>query len=117
MLDFETRVRSLPQVTSVASVSGRPMSPGSTGMGIVAAERPDESRDIPWASWRRITGDYFKTMGVPLLKGRTFGEQDLIARPWRVIVSQRLADLLWPGGDPVGRRRILWKGRATGRRK
>ena len=113
MLDFESRVRSLPQVTSVASVSGRPMSPGSTGMGIVAGERPDESREIPWASWRLITGDYFNTMGVPLLKGRTFGEQDLIAKPWRIIVSQRLADLLWPGEDPVGRQAILWKGQGN----
>ena len=89
------------------------MSPGSTGMGIVAAERPDDSRDIPWASWRLITRDYFTTMGVPLLKGRTFGETDLIAKPWRIIVSQRLADLLWPGEDPVGRQAILWKGQGN----
>jgi predicted permease len=111
--DFETRLRSLPQILSVASVSGRPMSPGSTGMGIVSAERPDESREIPWASWRLITRDYFKTMGVVLLKGRTFEEQDLIAKPWRVIVSQRLADLLWPGQDPVGRQAILWRGQGN----
>ena len=79
-------------------------------MGIVAAERPDVSREIPWASWRLITRDYFKTMGVPLLKGRTFDERDLIAKPWRIIVSQRLADLLWPGENPVGRQALLWKG-------
>ena len=112
-LDFESRVRSLPQVLSVASVSGQPMSPGSTGMGIVAAERPDASREIPWASWRLITRDYFKTMGVPVLKGRTFTEQDLIARPWRIIVSQRLADLLWPGQDPIGRQALLWRGQGN----
>ena len=112
LLDFESRLRSLPQVVSVASVSGRPMGPGSTGMGIVAAERPD-STDIPWASWRLISKDYFRTMGVPLLEGRTFDEQDLISKPWRVIVSQRLADLLWPGQDPVGRQAILWKGQGN----
>jgi predicted permease len=111
--DFEARLRGLPQVLSVASVSGRPMSPGSTGMGIVAAERPDESREIPWASWRLVTGGYFTTLGVPLLKGRTFNEQDLIAKPWRIIVSQRLADLLWPGQDPVGRQALLWKGQGN----
>lgn len=51
-------------------------------------------------------------MGVPLLRGRTFTEQDR-ARPnavIQVVVSQRLADLLWPGEDPVGRRIVLWKG-------
>ena len=111
VLDFESRVQGLPGIVSVASVSGRPMSPGSTGMGIVAAERPDS--EIPWASWRLITKSYFRTMGVPLVKGRTFEEQDLIAKPWRVIVSQRLADLLWPGEDPVGRQAILWRGQGN----
>ncbi len=113
LLDFEERLRSLPQVTSVAAVSGRPMSAGSTGMGIVASEQASETRDIPWASWRLITKDYFKTMGVPLLKGRTFTEQDLIAKPWRIIVSQRLAARLWPGQDPVGRQALLWKGQGN----
>jgi putative ABC transport system permease protein len=112
-LDFEARLRSLPQVVLAASVSGRPLSQGSTGMGIVAAERPDVTREIPWASWRLVTRDYFKTMGVPLLKGRTFDERDLIARPWRIIVSQRLAELLWPGQDTVGRQAILWKGQGN----
>jgi predicted permease len=113
LLDFEERIRNLPAVVSVGAVSGRPMSPGSTGMGIVSSEQSEETRDIPWASWRLITKDYFKTMGVPLLKGRTFNEQDIIAKPWRVIVSQRLASRLWPGHDPVGRQALLWKGQGN----
>jgi predicted permease len=107
--DFETRARALPGVVSIGSVSGRPMSPGSTGMGIVAAERPD-SREIPWASWRLITKDYFRTMGIPLLRGRSFDERDQIAKPWRIVVSGRLAELLWPGQDPIGRQTLLWRG-------
>ena len=88
------------------------MGPGSTGMGIVAAERPD-SKDIPWASWRLISKDYFRTMGVALVRGRMFDENDLVSKPWRVIVSQRLADLLWPGQDPIGRQAILWRGQGN----
>jgi putative ABC transport system permease protein len=113
VLDFEARLRGLSQVVSVGTVSGRPLGPGSTGMGIVAAEQPDASPEIPWAAWRLITKDYFRTMGVPLLRGRTFDERDLIAKPWRVIVSQRLADRLWPGQDPVGRQAVLWKGQGN----
>jgi predicted permease len=113
MHDFEARVRSLAPVISVAAVSGRPMSPGSTGMGIVAAERPDAEREIPWASWRLITQDYFKALGVPLQRGRTFDEHDVIAKPWRIIVSQRLAERLWPGENPVGRQAILWRGQGN----
>ncbi|MGB2714690.1 MAG: ABC transporter permease [Vicinamibacterales bacterium] len=112
LLDFESRLRRLSPVLSVGSVSGRPLGPGSTGMGIVSAER-QEGSEVPWASWRLITKDYFKTMGVPLLRGRTFDERDLIARPWRIIVSQRLADRLWPGEDPVGRQAVLWKGQGN----
>jgi putative ABC transport system permease protein len=112
--DFETRLRGLPNVMAVSTVSGRPLSSGSTGMGIVAAERPD-SKEIPWASWRIITKDYFKTMGVPLLKGRTFDERDIIGKPWRIVVSQRLADLLWPGEEVVGKQAILWRGQGDNR--
>ncbi|HEX2341428.1 MAG TPA: ABC transporter permease [Vicinamibacterales bacterium] len=112
--DFETRLRGLPNVMAVSTVSGRPLSSGSTGMGIVAAERPD-SKEIPWASWRLITKDYFKTMGVPLLKGRTFDERDIIGKPWRIVVSQRLADLLWPGEEVVGKQAILWRGQGDNR--
>ncbi|HSL20581.1 MAG TPA: ABC transporter permease [Vicinamibacterales bacterium] len=112
--DFENRLRALPKVIAVSTVSGRPLSSSSTGMGIVAAEHPD-SKEIPWASWRLITRDYFKTMGVPLLKGRTFDERDIISKPWRIIVSQRLADLLWPGEDAVGKHAILWKGQGNRR--
>jgi putative ABC transport system permease protein len=115
VLDFESRLRGLPNVMAVSTVSSRPMGDSNTGMGIVTAEHAAETKDIPWASWRLITGDYFKTMGVPLLKGRTFDERDIIAKPWRIIVSQRLADLLWPGEDAVGKQAILWRGQGDNR--
>ncbi|PYV01728.1 MAG: hypothetical protein DMG10_16850, partial [Acidobacteria bacterium] len=35
---------------------------------------------------------------------------DEIGKPWRVVVSQSLADLLWPGRDPIGQRMYIWKG-------
>jgi putative ABC transport system permease protein len=79
-------------------------------MGIAAAGAPDAGDAVPWASWRMIAGDYFETMGVPLLRGRTFTDQEEIGNPWRVVVSHRVAELLWPGEDPIGRTMILWKG-------
>ena len=105
------RNRGLPSVVSAAVVTGRPFSNGSTGLGFVAGDKPAPA-DVPWANWRLVTADYFWTMGVPLLRGRTFTEQDR-ARPnavIQVVVSQRLADLLWPGENPLGRRIVLWKG-------
>jgi putative ABC transport system permease protein len=110
---FLLRARSLPQVQSAAAVSGRPLVAGSTGMGIGAADQTeDPGGNVPWASWRLITDGYFRTMGIPLLKGRSFDERDEIGKPWRAIISQRLAELLWPGEDPIGRQAVLWKGQS-----
>jgi predicted permease len=104
------RVAALPPIASVAAVSGRPLSPGSTGLGIVAADARTSDTNVPWASWRIVTKDYFQTMGLPLLSGRGFTEGDIIEKPWRLIVSKRLADELWPGRNPIGQTAILWKG-------
>ncbi|HEX7778819.1 MAG TPA: ABC transporter permease, partial [Vicinamibacterales bacterium] len=107
------RLETLPDLVSVASVSGRPLSRGSTGLGLAAADRPDiPDAQVPWASWRIVTKDYFKTMGLPLIAGRTFTEQDMIGKPWRTIISKRAADTLWPGQNPIGRTAILWKGQS-----
>jgi putative ABC transport system permease protein len=105
------RLETVPDLVSVAAVSGRPLSRGSTGLGLAAADQPDiQDSAVPWASWRIVTKDYFKTMGLPLLAGRNFTEQDVIGKPWRTIISKRAADTLWPGQNPIGRTAILWKG-------
>ena len=112
--DLLARIQQLPGVVSAATVSGRPLSRGSTGMGIGAADQPDVAgSEVPWATWRVVTKDYFKAIGLPLVAGRTFDEQDVIGKPWRAIVSKRVADLLWPGQDPIGRTAILWKGQSN----
>jgi putative ABC transport system permease protein len=83
-------------------------------MGIVAAERPDgDNGRFPWSGWRIVSGEYFRTMGIPLLQGRTFNQHDKIGKPWRIIISKRLADRLWPGENPVGHQALLWKGQSN----
>jgi predicted permease len=109
---FLARVSSVPQIRGAAAVSSRPIVGGNTGLGIVAAEKPDPDGGVPWASWRLITPGYFRAMGIPLLKGRTFTEQDEFTegKPLRVVISKRLAELLWPGEEPIGRQAIFWRG-------
>lgn len=109
--DFLSRLRSMPQITSAAVVHIRPLQGSGTGLGFGAADRPDATgKEIPWAGWRIVSNDYFKTLGLPLIAGRDFNEKDKLGQPWKVIVSKRIADLLWPGGDAVGRQIVLWKG-------
>ena len=110
--DVLARVRALPEVTSAAAVAGgRLLSRGSTGLGLGIPEAPDiGGAEVPWGTWRIITGDYFKTIGLPMLQGRDFTADDFMAKPRRVVISRRIAELFWPGQNAVGRRLILWKG-------
>jgi predicted permease len=108
---FIARVGQLPDVVTVAAASQRPLVGVGVGMGFVAADRPEPNeRDIPWASWRIVTADYFKALGVRLQRGRDFTPADLLGKPWRVIVSRRIAERLWPGEDAIGRTLVMWKG-------
>lgn len=109
------RVGALREVTSVAASSGRPLSRGSTGLGFVAGDQTNAAGAVPWATWRIVTRNYFQTIGVPMIAGRGFTDDEEIGKPWRTIVSKRVADLLWPGQDPIGRTIVLWKGQGDNR--
>jgi predicted permease len=109
------RVGALRDVTSVAASSGRPLSRGSTGLGFVAGDQANAVGAVPWATWRIVTKNYFQTIGVPMIAGRGFADDEEMGKPWRTIVSKRVADLLWPGQDPIGRTIVLWKGQGDNR--
>jgi putative ABC transport system permease protein len=51
-----------------------------------------------------VSGGYFRTMGIPLLRGREFDERDGASAPRTMVVSRALAEKLWPGKDPIGKR-------------
>jgi putative ABC transport system permease protein len=54
--------------------------------------------------WRVATPDYFRTMRIPIVKGRSFTEQDTKGAPRVAIVNEALARKHWPGQDPIGKR-------------
>jgi putative ABC transport system permease protein len=109
------RVAALPDVASVGSVSGRMLVGGGTGMGFAGADRQIESTAIPWATWRIVTKDYFRAIGLTLKRGRGFTEQDIIGKPWRVVISEGLARRIWGDEDPVGKTARLWTGQNENR--
>jgi predicted permease len=53
---------------------------------------------------RRVTPDYFKALNIPVVRGRNFTEEDRHSGESLVIVSRLLADLMFPGEDPIGKR-------------
>ena len=61
------------------------------------------------AGWRSVTPDFFRTLGIPVLSGRAFGDHDRDGAERVVLVSASLAELLWPGAEAVGRS-LFWGG-------
>jgi len=90
----------LPGVISSAAVSTLPLTGESEGWGLATEDRPDHWVD---SRARAITPEYFGTLGIRLLSGRTFTPNDQGA-PRVVIVSATAAKRLWPGVNPIGRR-------------
>jgi predicted permease len=98
-----TGVRALPDVQSAAVISGLPLV--VTGL-ITGVEIPgQEVRDGRTAgvSHRWVTPHYFRTMGIPVLRGRDVSEADTSDRGWVAVVSASFAERYWPGQDPIGR--------------
>jgi predicted permease len=65
------------------------------------------------AEYRVVSGTYFQAMGIPLLRGRTFGDADGQNAPTAVLVDEHFAKRFFPGEDPVGRQIEHARGPAT----
>ncbi len=107
ILPFERNVRSqlegLPGVASVGTTSNLPMS-GLVGAVFftIVGRPPANNKDVPFAYYRIVSPEYFKTMRIPLLGGRSFTEHDTAQTPGVAIINQTMAQNFWPGGDAIG---------------
>ena len=98
------RMKSLPGVRWASVSRGLPVE-GWNGMGFVTEENPSPPpNEEPDANYLVIGPDYFRVMGIPLLVGRLFTDQDTHESARVVIVNEKLARKQWPGQDPIGRR-------------
>ncbi|UCC31738.1 MAG: ABC transporter permease, partial [Phycisphaerales bacterium] len=98
-------IRQIPGVVSAAAVSTVPLSGSGTGMSFtIEDERAVVTGRARLAGFMVVTPGYFQTMNIPLLAGRDFTEFDTSETEGVVIVSKGLAELLWPGENPLGRR-------------
>ncbi len=98
-------VRRVPGVVSAAAIDLLPMRSSSGWFFDFLIEgRSTPDGQWPNAASRTVTPGYFATMGIPLLRGREFGEQDDENAPGVVIVNQILAEQFFPHQDPLGQR-------------
>lgn len=97
---------------AVAAISNQPPPGRVRGQFLADAAAPRGSREWP-AEVSQIGGDYFKLLGIPLLRGRAFNSGDSPTAPLVIVVSQHVAQTLWPGQNPLGRQ-VQFGGMGTG---
>jgi predicted permease len=109
---FMDRLKALPGVQSVGVVENVPLDEGTADARYRSEEMGGEPGSGPLLSFTFSAGDYFKTMGIKVLAGRTFTQEDNTTSLGNVVISRTAAKLLWPDQDPIGRR-IQREGRTS----
>ena len=98
------RVAAVPGVRGAALTSNLPLAgDGGTGTPQVVGRQTPAS-DLTEAHLRTVSANYFEVLGIPLVRGRAFGERDDVKAPPVLLVNQTYAERVFPGEDPVGRR-------------
>jgi putative ABC transport system permease protein len=96
-------VRALPGVTSAAFIGGLPLVRAGGIWPVTTTGEAAVRGGSDTASLRFVTPDYFKTMGIPMRRGRDFDASDTNDRRRAAIVSESFAKRTWPDADPIGR--------------
>jgi putative ABC transport system permease protein len=109
--ELMTRLRALPGVRSVGGVSGLPLGGSSFQLSFeVAGQPPLSAAQQPSMEVRVATPDYFKTMGIPIRKGRGFEAGDIQGSSQVVLLSESAVRRFFPDEDPLGKRiTIGWR--------
>jgi putative ABC transport system permease protein len=117
---FTSGIGAIPVVRAVGAVSASPLDGLNTNMWILREGQvlaPDER--MPLADWRQVTPGYFQALGLGVRQGRVFANMSvaeaapLVDREHQrfhinVVISESVAEMLWPGEDPIGRQTLLW---------
>lgn len=103
-----SRLSALPGVTTAAAASHLPFS-DTRQIGFLLEFAPEN--EFHWAQNSLVSPGYFHAMGIPLLRGRDFSEQDARNSPNVAVVSEAFVRQFLSGHDPLGQR-FNWGGRA-----
>lgn len=104
---IEGRLSSLPGVSAGALTTHVPLA-DERQIGFVVDGRPPD--EFHWADNALVSGNYFRVMMIPLLRGRTFSDADTVASPLAAVVNQTMARQYWPKENPIGKG-FKWGGR------
>jgi putative ABC transport system permease protein len=97
-------MQTLPGVQSVAVAGNLPFTYNGDSTNIAVQGVPDPPIDEwPDVIYRTVGPEYFATMGIPLVRGRDFSDQDTLGRAPVVVISEKTARHYWPNEDPIGK--------------
>lgn len=95
-------VRALPGVQSAAFISGLPMVVTGLITGVEIPGQDVRNSRTDGVSHRWVTPQYFRTIGIPLRRGRDVEDADAGERAWVAVVSSSFVERYWPGQNPIG---------------
>jgi putative ABC transport system permease protein len=102
------RVRAMPGVAGAAVTTCPPLSSYCHGDPVSLPGKPWDAADMPpIASFRRVGDDYFRTMGIRLVRGRLLDERDQQVRTRAIVIDERMAELYFPGEDALGKQILV----------
>ena len=113
LTEVEQRIGSLPGVQCIGAISDLPVTGISTVNGDfnVEGRPPYNPGEEPVAEFRLVTPNYFRAIGIPLLKGRALTERDNQNAPQTIMINQALADRIFGDEDPIGKRLLALDGK------
>ena len=105
--DLIARLSATPGLASVGMINNLPFSGGDSSPFRIIGRENDPTKPALHANMHAIGGDYFTTMGIPLLRGRAFDKTDVYTEnqsTWVAIIDETLAKTYFPNEDPIGQR-------------
>jgi len=98
------RLEALPGVAAAGANRYFPLRDRQYSQHVFVEERPVPEGQEPVVHYGGITSGYFRALGIPLLKGRDFTEQEMWETSGVVIINESLAERLFPNENPLGKR-------------
>jgi predicted permease len=99
-----TSLRAQPGVADAGLANFLPLDAGWRMPFLIDGRPQPAPEDAPMAQHQSVDEDYFRVIGVPLVKGRFFEAHDNVSAPGAVIINEALARREWPNQDPIGQR-------------
>jgi putative ABC transport system permease protein len=98
------RVRRLPGVSAAAISNNEPFDHHEWDSSFhITGTPPDPPGQEPISEMAIVSPDYFRALGMPILRGRDFGPEDVMGRPGTVVIDELAAQKFFPGTNPIGK--------------